>query len=690
MPFENKVEGQLSRVLVVDDDASIRLTLVKLLQKDGYEVIQADNGARALELISEQLPSLVLLDVVMQGVDGFEVCEAVRRQDAHLPIIMLTGMEDVSAIDNAFAKGATDFITKPISWPLLIRRVRYALRTHALTVDLERIRIIQSEAQEIARLGYFEWNPGLNRIHWSKGIQQVFDISDQIQGRGLGAYLDMIPQHERTGVSIQLDQVAARQVKKAVFRHSLTTPSGTFHVSAMARCPRDKQVLVVLQDVTDSYQAQATIEFQRSHDTLTHLVNRAQFFRLLDQSLAQQQNCAVITIDIDRFHMINDSFGQDEGDKLLQLFSLRLHALTHGFYPLARLGGDEFGILVEELEGEEELHLWLDAMQKRLSEPYELAGQAVFIETSVGVSLGPDHGTDAHSLLSSSLQARLVAKRSGGSRYQIFDTSCQKDYARQLYLEAELRHAIERDEFELFYQPQLDLATNRIIGAEALIRWRHPAMGLVSPGEFIPLVEEMELIHSLGSWVAEEAVGQQAKWRNSGLDLRVGFNMSARQFNDTYFAERLERILNAADVPASRIDVEITESSAMDNPEKALGMLQSLKALGTSLALDDFGTGYSSLEYMQKFDVDYIKIDRAFICNLLENTADQGIVKAVLGIANSLNMKVIAEGVEQKEEMDYLRELGCHEMQGFYISKPVPADEFERFTREYNRTTQDT
>ncbi len=687
MPFENRVDDLPARVLVVDDDASIRLTLVKLLQKEGYEVIQAENGTHALDIISAELPSLILLDVVMPEVDGFEVCEAVRQRDPRVPIIMLTGMEDVSAIDNAFAKGATDFITKPISWPLLIRRVRYAIRTHALTVDLERIRIIQSEAQEIARLGYFEWKPSLNRIHWSKGIREVFDIPEQIEGQGLGAYLDMIPHNERTDVSIQLEQIAARQVKKAAFTHTLTTSSGTFHVNAMARCTRDKQVLVVLQDVTDSYQALATIEFQRSHDTLTHLVNRTQFFRLLDQSLTQQQKCAVVTIDIDRFHMINDSFGQDEGDNLLQLFSLRLHALTHGFYPLARLGGDEFGILIEELEGENELLQWLSAMQKRLSEPYELAGQAVFIETSVGVSLGPDHGTDAHSLLSTSLQARLVAKRSGGSRYQIFDTSCQKDYARQLYLEAELRHAIERDEFELFYQPQLDLSTNRIIGAEALIRWRHPAMGLVSPGEFIPLVEEMELIHSLGSWVAEEAVWQQAKWRASGLDLRVGFNMSARQFNDAYFAERLERILNAAEVPASSIDIEITESSAMDNPENALVMLKSLKALGTSLALDDFGTGYSSLEYMQKFNVDYIKIDRAFISNLLESTADQGIVKAVLGIASSLNMKVIAEGVERKEEMDYLRELGCHEMQGFYISKPIPADEFEQFTRHFNSTT---
>ncbi len=687
MPFENRVDDLPARVLVVDDDASIRITLVKLLQKEGYEVIQAENGARALDIISAELPSLILLDVVMPGIDGFEVCEAVRQRDPRVPIIMLTGMEDVASIDNAFAKGATDFITKPISWPLIIRRVRYAIRTYALTVDLERIRIIESEAQELARLGYFEWKPSLDRIHWSRGIRQVFDISEQIEGQGLSAYLEMIPHNERPDVSIQLDQVAARQVKKAAFTHSLTTPSGTFHVNAMARRTRDKQVLVVLQDVTDSYQAQATIEFQRSHDTLTHLVNRTQFFRLLDQSLRQQQKCAVITIDIDRFHMINDSFGQGEGDNLLQLFSLRLHALTHGFYPLARLGGDEFGILIEELEGEDGLHQWLSAMQKRLSEPYELSGQSVFIETSVGVSIGPDHGTDAHSLLSTSLQARLVAKRSGGSRYQIFDTSCQKDYARQLYLEAELRHAIERDEFELFYQPQLDLATNRIIGAEALIRWRHPAMGLVSPGEFIPLVEEMELIHSLGSWVAEEAVWQQAKWRASGLDLRVGFNMSARQFNDAYFAERLERILDAAQVPASSIDIEITESSAMDNPENALGMLRSLKALGTSLALDDFGTGYSSLEYMQKFDVDYIKIDRAFISNLLESTADQGIVKAVLGIASSLDMRVIAEGVEHKEEMDYLRELGCHEMQGFYISKPIPADEFEQFTRHFNSTT---
>lgn len=684
MPTEMRVEAPIERILVVDDDVATRLTLVKLLSKEGYEVLQASNGAQALDAIAEQMPSLILLDVIMPGISGFEVCEAIRARDTRVPIIMLTGIEDVSSIDSAFAKGATDFITKPINWPLLIRRVRYSLRTHALRVDLERIQIIQSEAQEIARLGYFEWCPTYNRIHWSSGLLNLFELPKSIDGTGLSTYLSMLPPQDRTDISIQLDQVASGQLKKAVFEHAFSTDAGNFHVRAMARSTRDKQVLVVLQDVTDSYQAKATVEFQRSHDTLTHLVNRTQFFRLLDDSLAQQQRCAVITIDIDRFHMINDSFGQDEGDNLLQLFSLRLHALTHGFYSLARLGGDEFGILVEELEGEDELHEWLSAMQKRLSEPYELAGQPVFIETSVGVSVSPEHGNNAHALLSASLQARLVAKRRGGSCYQVFDQSCQQDYARQLYLETELRHAISRDEFELFYQPQLELATNRIIGAEALIRWRHPVMGLVSPGEFIPLVEEMELIHNLGSWVAEEAVRQQARWQAEGLQLRLGFNMSARQFNDTYFANRLERMLAAAGVAAESMDIEITESSAMDNPGNAMGMVKSLKALGCSIAIDDFGTGYSSLEYMQKFAVDYIKIDRVFICNLLNSPADQGIVKAIMGIAASMDMKVIAEGVEQKEEMDFLRDLGCHEMQGFYLSKPLPAEEFARFTHQHN------
>lgn len=681
-------DEQNARVLVVDDDLPTRLTLVKLLSKSGYEVIQADNGASALELVTRERPDLILLDVVMPELNGFDVCQTVRKRNKRLPIIMLTGVEDVSAIDEAFAKGATDFITKPINWPLLIRRVRYSLRTYAMTQDLDRIHIIQSEAQEIARLGFFEWLPCSDRIHWSHGIRQLFEIPEQLEGAGLASYLDMINADTRLDVQTQLAQVASGELEKAIFSHRLETGGEQFHVRAMARRTQNRRVLVVLQDVTDSQEAKATVEFQRSHDNLTHLVNRAHFYSLLDQSVTHQQPCAVVTIDIDRFHMINDSFGQAEGDNLLQLFSLRLHALSHGFYPIARLGGDEFGILIDELEGETELREWLANLQQRLGEPYEVAGQAVFIETSIGVSMGPEHGNTAHSLLSTSLQARLVAKRKGGSRYQIFDASCQQDYARRLYLEAELRHAIEREEFELFYQPQLDLASNVIIGAEALIRWRHPIMGLVSPGEFIPIVEEMELIHHMGSWVAEEAVRQQASWRAQGLQLRIGINLSARQFSDTYFAERLGRILTAAQVPASCMDVEITESSAMDNPEEALQLLQALKALGVSLALDDFGTGYSSLEYMQKFAVDYIKIDRAFICNLLNSPADQGIVKAVLGIAASLDMKVIAEGVEQKAEMDLLRELGCDEMQGFYLSKPLPAAEFLHFTREHNRRQQ--
>lgn len=674
-----------SRILVVDDDISTRITLVKILQKEGYEVLQAQGGREALDLLAHQtMPDLILLDVIMPEMDGFEVCEKIRVLDRKVPVVMLTGLDDVTAIDRAFSRGATDFITKPINWALLVRRVRYSLRTYMMTQALDQVRVMQSEAQEIARLGFFEWGNVADNLEWSAGLIELFDLPDSVCNRGISGYLHRINEPERTYVSQQLALLTDRKQDKVTYDHSFMAGDGERHVRVIARKTSDDSILCVLQDITDFWQARQTVEFQRHHDILTLLPNRGSFSAELDTLLQANSCCAIVTVDIDRFHMINDSFGQSEGDKLLQLFSLRLLAVSRGLYALARLGADEFAIMIPEPEDQSVLEEWIAEMQRRLGAAYEIAGQLVFIETSVGVAHSPDNGQAANQLISASIQARLVAKRAGGSRYKFFDESCQHDFARRLYIESELRHALERKQLRLFYQPQLDIKQNRIVGVEALIRWEHPEMGLVSPAEFIPIAEQMELIHSFGYWVAEEAIRQAGEWYRQGRPLRVGINLSARQFSDELLASKLKRMLSDEDLPAEYIDLEITESVAMDNPEQALRLLHELKALGATIAIDDFGTGYSSLEYLQKFAVDYIKIDQAFVRNLLTNPADQGIVKAVLGIAESLSMSVIAEGVETETELNLLSRLGCDEIQGYFISRPVPAVDIPAVLDKHN------
>lgn len=675
-----------SRILVVDDDLSTRLTSVKVLQKEGYSVAHAADGQEALKLLQNTpMPDLILLDVVMPEVDGFEVCERVRLLDTRIPVIMLTGLDDVTAIDRAFSAGATDFITKPINWALLVRRVRYALRTYSMTRALDHVRIMQSEAQEVARLGFFEWNPQIDQLSDFAGISEIFHVPVSSSADGIEGYLRHVDRSDQTYVRQQLNLLQSSVEERVTYSHGFMAGDGERHVRAIARKISATSILCVLQDITDFWNARQTVEFQQHHDNLTRLPNRSSFHAELEHVLETSDQCAVLTLDILRFHMINDSFGQVEGDKLLQLFSLRLQAATQGLYPMARLGADEFAVLIPDSDDLALLESWVVELQQRLGGAYDIGGQPVFVETTIGISQAPEHGVQASQLISTSIQARLVAKRQG-KRFKIYDESCQEDYARRLYLESELRHALERHQFRLLYQPQLDLMTNRIVGVEALIRWEHPDMGLVSPVEFIPIAENMELIHSLGYWVAEEAIRQAKQWHIADQPLRVGINLSGRQFGDVLLADKLKRMLAEAGLPAELLDLEITESTAMENPERALALVAELKALGVTLAIDDFGTGYSSLEYLQKYAVDFIKIDRAFVKNLVHNPADQGIVKAVLGIAESLDMRVIAEGVETAEELALLKQLCCHEIQGYFISKPVPASEIPVLLSQYNQT----
>ncbi|KEA63766.1 diguanylate cyclase [Marinobacterium lacunae] len=675
-----------SRILVVDDDLSTRLALVKILRKEGYDVYQACGGQEALDYLSTHpLPDLVVLDVVMPDVDGYAVCRTLRALDRNLPVVMLTGLDDMEAIDRAFSCGATDFVTKPINWALLIPRVRYSLRTYRMTQALDKVRMLQSEAQEVARLGFFEWDPKLNRLSWSSRLIELFGLPDPVRNLGIEGYLNRVVGEQVEYVSAQLREVAEGIQNKVTFEHDLSGDEGERRIRAIARRTSPESILCVLQDITDFYTVSQTVEFQRDFDTLTRMANRVKFYSLVEDELDSKVPCAVVTIDIDRFHMINDSLGQAAGDKLLQLFSLRLNAATYGFYSLARLGADEFAVLIPEVEGVTTLVRWVETLQARMNEAYELDGQLVFMETCIGIALSPEHATDSHHLISAAIQARLVAKQSGSSRFKVYDESCQQNFARRLYIESELRYALERGQFTLFYQPQFDLRLNRVVGVEALIRWQHPEMGFVPPMEFIPIAEQMELIHAIGYWVAEEAISQAARWHRQGVQLRMGINLSARQFSDERLADKLGRMLKKAGLPTEYLDVEITESVAMESPERVLQLLAKLQEQGVKVAIDDFGTGYSSLEYLQKFDVEFIKIDQAFVRNLLGNKADQGIVKAVLGIAESLEMRVIAEGVESAEELELLRALGCDEIQGYYISRPLPPAEIEPIIEGYNQ-----
>lgn len=687
LPAQDSLSGSApTRILVVDDDLSARLTLVKILQKSGYEVEQAGNGEEGLASFKRFQPHLVLLDVIMPVMDGYATCQAIRQaeQNATTPVLMLTGLDDVEAIDSAFAAGATDFITKPINWALLIRRVRYALRTFATAQALNRAQQRQHQAQEVARLGFWEWQVEEDRLHWSAELLKMFGLAPEAQDSDLQNYLSYIPEEEHQQVVDALCEVYRGNQTRSVFQHAFQVGQNTFMLRVIAERDSSNAVFGVIQDITDIYETKRKLEFQHYHDSLTNLANRRLFTEQLDALLATQEPFALVSLDIDRFSLINDTLGHKEGDKLLQMTASRISGALEGQGLAARMGTDEFSILLPKLDDPAQIGQAVSQIQAALAQPFRLGDQQIHIETSAGIALAPQDGRTVADLLTAAVKARLNAKKIGGIRFVFFDPAQQEDNSQRLYLENELRKALALNQFRLFYQPQLDLQRNRVIGVEALIRWQHPEMGMVPPDRFIPIVEELELVHHLGDWIAEEAVRQAKVWFDKGLAIRVGANLSAQQFTKGDLAQTIHNLLLKYDLPPSRLDLEITESIAMQNPESALRTLNALKSTGATLAIDDFGTGYSSLEYLQKFPVDFIKIDRAFIKNILVNPSDQAIVRAILGIAESMEMRVIAEGVEQAEELALLKDLGCHELQGYYLSKPLDADSAEAFIVAYN------
>jgi|GEM_PF-337776 len=435
----------------------------------------------------------------------------------------------------------------------------------------------------------------------------------------------------------------------------------------------------VFSDITESKQAQRDVERLAYYDTLTGLANRRLFEDRLERGIARarrsSQPLAVLFIDLDRFKPINDSLGHKAGDRLLIQVGERLRDCTRASDTAARLGGDEFAIVIENSGAPQATHL-AEKIVTRLGHPFHLEGHEVFIGASVGISLYPEDGADADALSKHADVAMYRAKHLGRNTFQFFAPEMTAGAEERLQMESELRHAIERGELRLYYQPQVDLREGRIVGAEALVRWEHPERGLIPPDHFIPLAEESGLITPLGEWVMQEACRQRRLWQEMAPEeFRVAVNLSPRQFHGNV-VEMVQQALDTTGVPAHQMGLELTESMLMHDPETVRRILAELHELGVELAIDDFGTGYSSLAYLKRFPIDKLKVDRSFIRDLPDDEDDAAITRAVLAMAHSLRVGVVAEGVETVAQIHFLREHHCEVAQGYHCSPPCPAAQF--------------
>jgi diguanylate cyclase (GGDEF)-like protein len=664
--------------IIADDEELGRLLMAESAAGSGLEPLTFDNGQAALDAALSRDVAIILLDVDMPGMDGYSVCRRLRAEPrlATIPIVMVTGHEDAAAIDHAFEAGATDFISKPVNWALLPRRIEYILRNAAAARALaERVSQVNTLVEAIPDTLWVVTPDG--NIRWSPNAGSTDGMSAAVLAppERLPEALESIRQTAQDGLQ-----------RKLAYRKD--DPSG-LHRSFELRFNRREggDVVVLRQDTSERTAAAEHIERLAYFDPLTSLPNRQRCIetaeRLFGEAAASQQSVAVIYLDLNSFKRVNDTFGHSVGDAVLRTVAGKLALTLERFQAgcehlsVARFGGDEFVILLRDA-GARALAIQIaDACAVKLQEPIEYGGLEFFSGPSIGLAVYPDDGADVATVLKHADTAMYQAKTGAAGSVAVYCPAMSSRLRDWLELEGRLRRAVQTDLLGLQFQPKFRLSDNRVVGVEALIRWCDADHGDISPVRFIEIAEDSGLIIDLGSWVVRAACRQLRKWLDRGIAVPVAVNVSAKEllFGDP--ARVVETEAAAFGVPTTLIEIEITESLLVKDSATVRSALEKLRQLGCRIALDDFGTGYSSLAYITRFPPDRIKIDKAFVNNVDRSASDGAVANAILSLGKSLNLIVTAEGIERTGQLEWLRARGCNEVQGFLLSRPLSAQDLE-------------
>jgi predicted signal transduction protein with EAL and GGDEF domain/DNA-binding NarL/FixJ family response regulator len=688
------------RVLLVDDDEVNLILTSAALRERGFVVSEASGGEQALQALAKGLPDLIVLDAVMPGLDGFTLCKRLRATPSweFLPVLMLIGLDDDASIERAYQAGATDFFIKSPQWSLLAGRLRYLLRTARTNLELMRSRARLARAQDLARMGSFEWRPQAGGLLLTPESLRVVGhaLRDDISLRAL---LRLVPRRLRVGMCALLRQVWGHAtVLDADMMISLRDGrQRVLHVEAEPEYD-DHGVLAgysgIVQDVTDRRLIEDKIKHLANFDSLTGLPNRRQLMwraeRALEQARRSGHHCALLLIDLDRFKDINDTLGHHAGDELLVEVARRLRScVRHSdqvsevtidamlaraprtLEAVGRLGGDEFVALLPEVSGEIDAVGVGQRIVDVMREPVVLGGAEFFVTASVGMALFPRDGLTVVDLLRNADVAMYSVKSAGRNALQIYLPSLASKGIARLELESALHKSMERGELLLHYQPKVDTQSGTLVGVEALMRWRRGDK-LVSPAEFIPLAEETGLIVPMSDWAIREAARQLHAWRDEfGLVTHVAVNVPARLFDRSDLVERVLDATRLHGLAQGSIELEITETGLMKSLDDVMPALRRLHAAGVAISIDDFGTGYSSLSYLTSLPIAELKIDRSFVSELGQSDQSSAVVAAIIALARSLGLRVVAEGVETPMQVAVLHGLGCQLMQGFLFATPM-------------------
>jgi diguanylate cyclase (GGDEF)-like protein/PAS domain S-box-containing protein len=704
------------RILIVDDEQYIRSSLQLLLRSEGREILECATGKDALTFLKSLEIDLVLLDINLPDISGLDVMEWIANNHIPSSVIIVSGDVHIDSAIRALRYGAVEFVRKPRDMEdiqlkvtnalhrrqlersnvLMTARLEQSERLHRFLVESspDLIYTLDPEGRIIFVNGRIESLLGYSREELIGNLYTIIVHEEDLEHAVYAFKERRSDDRASSNVEVRL-KCKDNNVRRFENRYivAMLSAMGIYERNNDGQEVPSRRFLGtygVARDVTERKLAEETISFQALHDHLTHLPNRRLFKDRLELSMIQSKRSGgvvgVMFIDLDRFKLVNDTHGHAEGDELLKSVAQRLLSCVRTSDTLARQGGDEFTVLLPDLIHAEDATVIANKILEELKRPFFVAGQEFRATASIGIAIFPRDGDSADILLKNADIAMYKVKASGKNGYKFFTREMNACYHERISLENELRQAIQHSEFELHYQPQINVISNTIIGLEALIRWRHPIHGLLNPSGFIDMAEEIGLISSITDWVLDEACSQLVQWRAKGLtDLRMAVNVSPLEFNDHDVVDRIINCLSRHRLPEHLLDVEITENLLMHDDSGVIDKLRSLRERGIRIAIDDFGTRYSSLNYLRRFPVNSIKIDKSFVRDLVEQHNSSPIIHAIIGIARGFGLHLLAEGIETNCQKQTLLELGCEDMQGFLFSKPLPAGEVEKLLLDKSR-----
>lgn len=698
------------KLLVVDDDARLLESLCHLLQASGFDVDAAQGGRTACRQIEAQPYDLVLLDMRMPDMNGLQVLAYLQKARIEVPVVVVSGETSFGTVSKALRRGAYDYIKKPYIADELIATVRSVLRKrmlerahadvqHRLRKSEELHRYIVNSSPDIV----FMLDPRGRFCFLNSKVESLLGYScGELMGRHFRTLIDEqdLPKASWAFNEADIDSENPRSLElrlktrgsRKANRHFEVT---VFPIEGPALTPEgslDKagsrnsyQIYGIARDITERKEAEAFITFQAYHDLLTRLPNRALFKDRLTLAITQakrsQQKLAVMFLDLDRFKVVNDTLGHAMGDRLLQAVAQRLESCLRRGDTLSRFGGDEFTLLLPAIAGEEDASLIANKLIEALKAPFKLGDHEVFVGISIGIAMFPAAGETLEDLIQHADVAMYHVKGRGKDDFQFYLDTMSVDTSNRLSLERDLRRALEQQELRVFYQPQMCARTGRLLGVEALVRWQHPELGLLYPRDFLPLAEETKLIGNLSEWVLKTACEELQPWiaQHRAEMVRLSVNVSPMQVEHPGFVESVLKLVDSCGFPTDHLEIEITESMIMNDLEQISRKLGELADRGVRIAIDDFGTGYSSLNYIHRLPIHTLKVDQSFVRDIRSGEDGACIVNAIVAMAKGLQLQIIAEGVETESQLQYLRDLGCHQVQGFFYGPARPLPELAQY-----------